>query len=279
MKVLLVKILLLISVSTAALAEDIFSNITNSANSAAIDQCVKNVNHSADDSLNTAVRLYQTGMCHFCVDCDFEADNGYLFLADAPNSGLLKQISTSENYETAHTLVTQAAGLGNREAYYGLAVLRYVSDLSNNRKSKIEILKNENILLEKNNENAKQTKEDSQASVDTLINDIFQKSHKADFSQEIQRYLLLAAKQGYIPAQFALSEVYFKGIGVIPDNVQAYAWAATAVAQNPPFGSLRRDEKAVNLDNIKLNQAEAFAEEYMKKYTSIFDRSSVTVMR
>ncbi len=164
-------------------------------------------------------------------------------------------------------------------AYYGLAVLRYVSELSNNRKSKTEILKNEKILFERNNENSKQTKEDTQASVDTLINDIFQKSHKADFSQEIQRYLLLAAKQGYIPAQFALGEVYFKGIGVAPDNVQAYAWAATAVAQNPPFGSLRRDEKAINLDNIKLNQAEAFAEEYMKKYTNIFDRSSVTVMR
>lgn len=91
--------------------------------------------------------------------------------------------------------------------------------------------------------------------------------------------MLHAAKQGYIPAQFALSEVYFKGIGVVADNVQAYAWAATAVAQNPPFGSLRRDEKAVNLDNIKLNQAEAFAEEYIKKYTSIFDSSSVAVMR
>ncbi|MBT8124406.1 MAG: hypothetical protein KJO81_06235 [Gammaproteobacteria bacterium] len=279
MKVLLVKILLLIFFSTAVLAEDIFSDITNSADSAVIDKCVKDVNQSADDGLDTAERLYQTGMCHFCINCDFEADNGYIFLADVPNSGLLTQISTSENYETANTLITQAAGLGNHEAYYGLAVLRYVSELSNNRKSKTEILKNENILFERNNENSKQTKEDTQASVDTLINDIFQKSHKADFSQEIQRYLLLAAKQGYIPAQFALGEVYFKGIGVAPDNVQAYAWAATAVAQNPPFGSLRRDEKAINLDNIKLNQAEAIAEEYMKKYTNIFDRSSVTVMR
>lgn len=268
-KVFLVKILLLVPISIS-LAEDILSNISDSANSVAIDQCVKDVNQSADDGLDTAARLYKTGMCHFCVDCDFEVDNGYLFLADVPNSGILKNISSSENYVTAHLLITQAAGLGNSEAYYGLAVLQYVSDLSNNRRPKTDIF---------NNEYTKQTKEDAQTLVGALTKDVFQKSDKKDFSQEIQRYLLLAAKQGYIPAQFALSEVYFKGIGVVPDNVQAYAWAATAVAQNPPFGSLRRDEKAINLDNIKLNQAEAFAEEYMKKYTSIFDRSSVTVMR
>ena len=61
--------------------------------------------------------------------------------------------------------------------------------------------------------------------------------------------------------------------------MKAYAWAATAVAQNPPFGSLRRDEKAENLDDVELNKAEAIAEQYMKSYTNIFDRSSVTVMR
>jgi TPR repeat protein len=32
------------------------------------------------------------------------------------------------------------------------------------------------------------------------------------FSEEIYEYLLIAAKQGYLPAQFALSEAYFNGL-------------------------------------------------------------------
>lgn len=172
-KIIFVKVLLLIFVSNDALAEDIFSRINNSADSAVIDQCVKDVNQSADDGLDTAARLYQTGMCHFCIDCDFDIDNGKLFLADVPNSELLKQISTSQNYETAHTLISQAAGLGNREAYYALTVMRYVSDLSNNRKSETEISKSEKIGL---------TEDDTQNPVDISIKDIFLKSQKADFS-------------------------------------------------------------------------------------------------
>ena len=108
---------------------------------------------------------------------------------------------------------------------------------------------------------------------------MYQKQHRKDFSVDIHRNLLVAAKQGYIPAQFALSEIYYNGIGVSPNVIQAYAWAATAVAQNPPFGSIRRDEKAAKLNALELNEADAIAEEYMKKYTAIFDSASFTVMR
>lgn len=66
---------------------------------------------------------------------------------------------------------------------------------------------------------------------------------------------------------------------VLTVGVKAYAWAATAVAQSPLFGSLRRNGKAVNLDDVELNEAESITEQYMKKNTNIFNRSSVTVMR
>ena len=76
-----------------------------------------------------------------------------------------------------------------------------------------------------------------------------------------------------------LSQVYSRGVGVAPDKVKAYAWAATAVAQNPPFGSDRRDVHALNMDTSELFEAESLADQYMKEYTNIFDRASVTVMR
>ena len=265
--------------STVVVADNISTKVAAVTNNAAIDQCVKNVNQTADDSLHTADRLYQTGMCHFCVECEFETDNGRLFLVNAKNNGSLQGQLTYEAYETAHRLISQAAGLGNHKAYYGLAVLLYISDLTKNRLSKTEISKYKTDLYRNTVKNEKLTEKELQQSIDIITQRIYEKNNKQGFSPEIHKHLLVAAKQGYMPAQFALSEVYFRGIGVTPDGVQAYAWAATAVAQNPPFGSFRRDEKAVHLDQVKLNEAESIAEEYMKKHTNIFDSSSVTVMR
>ena len=277
-RVFITKILLLISVSTVVAEDGLFSKIVDSADTIVIEQCVKNVNQTADDVLDTAARLYHTGMCHFCATCDLKADNGQLFLVDTVDSSI-KIILSTQAYKTAHKLISQATVLDSREAFYGLAVLQYALELGKNRQSEIGIADSKNITLGKLDISQEQNKGEIQDLNDNLVEVIFKKSHKTDFSSKIYEYLLVAAKSGYVPAQFAISEVYFKGIGVIPDEVQAYAWAATAVAQNPPFGSQRRDEKAVNLDNIELNEAESFAEEYIRKYTDIFDHSPVTVMR
>ena len=200
-----------------------------------------------------------------------------MFSVDTVDSSV-KTILSAQTYQTAHSLISQAADLDNREAYYGLAVLQFTLELSKNRQSEIKFTDN-NISVDNLELSQEQIKSDSQEIRDDLIEVVFKKSYKTKFSPQIYQYLLVAAKSGYVPAQFAISEVYFKGIGVIPDEVQAYAWAATAVAQNPPFGSHRRDEKAVGLDNSELNEAESFAEEYMKNYTDLFDYSPVTVMR
>jgi len=266
------------SVTSVAVANEIFSNISVSAENDEINQCVMEVNQTADDDLDTATRLYQTGICYFCIDCNFAVDNGKLFLVSEAENPFAEP-SSIKNYKTAHKLIAQSAGLGNYEAYYGLAILLYISELTEIRQAEDVILKSKAALVSKTkNENEKSEKNEQESS-DNIFTEIIDKSYKSQFSQQIQQYLLLAAKKGYLPAQFALSEVYSKGIGVDKDSVQAYAWVATAVAQNPPFGSARRDEKAAVLDNVKLNQAEAIAEEYMKRYTDIFERASVTVMR
>jgi TPR repeat protein len=264
--------------SLVSASDDLLSKLANH-NNEAIEQCVKDINQSANDSLDTSSRLYHVGMCYFCIECDFVEDNGQIFQADIINISAEDNLELDESYQTAHKLIMQAAGLGNEEAFYGLAVLKYFSDLTKNKKTNTELSEDRvNAFKSKIKEEELSNKE-TQLSVDLLSKRTFKKMNKDGFSEQIHKYLLMAAKQGYLPAQFALSEVYFNGIGVAPDEVEAYAWAATALAQNPPFGSLRRDEKAVNLDDVELNKAEAIAEQYMKSYTNIFDRSSVTVMR
>ena len=264
--------------------EHFLSAIMNGSNEKAIDQCVLEVNKNSDDNLDTATRLYLTGICYFCEGCDLEADNGEIFIAQHSSKFVLDQ-----NYEIAHKLISQAAGLGNAKAYYSLAILTYVQDLNKNRKSRIDItekyissMKNDikqiNYHAVKNSEEII-SEEDTQLRIDKLKSEMYQKQHRKDFSAVIHRNMLVAAKQGYAPAQFALSEIYFNGIGVSPNAIQAYAWAATAVAQNPPFGSIRRDEKATSLNALELTEADAIAEEYMKKHTSIYDSASFTVMR
>jgi hypothetical protein len=265
-----------LATASVVVANDILDKIRDSENTVAINQCVKDINQTADDGLDTGVRLYQTGTCYFCIDCDFDADNGKVFSIESSAANVSNELLSNTNYKTAHKLISQAASLGNGEAYYRLAVLTYFVDLSKNPQF---TSRPETGALRNVSDDANQAQENVQGSSDNLVENIFQTQHKTKFSSDIHKYLLFSAKQGYVPAQFALSEVYFNGVGVIPDEVQAYAWAATAVAQNPPFGSFRRDEKAINLNEIKLNQAESLAEEYMKKYTNIFDRSSVTVMR
>ncbi len=262
-------LLLLISLSAVHAADNFLLAFNNSVEEADIDQCVKELNLSADDSLEAAERFFQVGMCHFCADCELDADNGELFLANVNDNPLVLALST-DRFQTTYKLFSQAAVLGEREAYYGLAVLLYISDLSNKRNSKNEANKNNSAVIESLGSGSNQAENNSQKSIDTLITAVLQETSEPGFSQQIHNNLLASAKLGYLPAQFALSEVYFKGMGVPSDKVQAYAWAATAVSQNPPFGSQRRDDKAANFDNVELNAAEALAEEYMKKYTDLF---------
>ena len=264
--------------SLLSASDDLLSKYFNHSVDA-IEHCIKDINQSADDGLDTSSRLYQVSMCYFCIDCDFVEDNGQLFQVDRFNLTVEDNPDLNENYQTAYKLITQAAGLGNVEAYYGLAVLKYFSDLNKKKKTKTKLSENRINAYKTKIKDEDLLNEETQQSIKKIAKSTYENINKNDFSVEIHKNLLTAAKNGYLPAQFALSEVYFKGIGIAPDEIEAYAWAATAVAQNPPFGSLRRDEKAVNLDDVELNQAEAIAEQYMKNYTNIFDRSSVTVMR
>ena len=254
--------------------ESILSDIAHSSHTKSIEKCVAKINRKPDELLDAGTRLYLTSICYFCVGCNLEEDNGHIF-----GSKYTSDITLDESYDTAYRLMLQAADLGGEQANYGLAVLTYVSELSKNKITKDQIAVKE--IEKKLNENRDEllTKEELNIKVEEIKHEVSTKQHDLDFSNEIHARLLSAAKQGHMPSQFALSQVYSRGVGVTPDKVKAYAWAATAVAQNPPFGSERRDLHAVNMNSSELFEAESLADQYMKKYTNIFDRSSVTVMR
>jgi hypothetical protein len=63
------------TVSLVSASDGLLSKLTNHNNDA-IEQCVKDINQFADDSLDTSLRLYQVGMCYFYIDCDFVEGNG-----------------------------------------------------------------------------------------------------------------------------------------------------------------------------------------------------------
>ncbi len=258
-----------------ASAEGIFSSITQFTNTKAIEKCVAKINRNADESLDTAARLYQTGMCYFCVGCDLDADNGHIFEGNHPTDFTLH-----DSYVTAYKLLQQAADLGNQQANYGLAALIYANDLTKNKITKDKIASQEiEKITQKANAKSSLAEEELNNTIETLKKEVYAKPQNQDFSTEIHVRLLKAAKQGHIPSQFALSQVYSRGVGVKPNKIKAYAWAATAVAQDPPFGSDRRDIHAMYMNTSELFEAESLADRYMKKYTNIFERPSVTVMR
>ena len=266
-------------VTTANAADDNYASPMRELSKENIQECVAAINQQADDALNASQRFYDTAVCYLCSGCDVTSSFGEGF-----QSGSESGISvSSENYEITYKLLKQSAELGNSSANYALALVLYLSSSIDGSLSKDKIYMNEYNKLKDTDEYKKFLVENNSKAIlereKKLENDVFLKKHELDYSAEISIRLLLAAQQGHIPSQFALGEVYSRGIGVAPDKVQAYAWSATAVAQDPPFGSSRRDQLASNMDAFELNEAESLAESYMKQYTSIFDRSSVTVMR
>ena len=256
-------------------AKDILSAITQPSNMKAVEQCVADVNYYQSDALDTAERLYQTSVCYICAGCDLGSDNGHMFEGNQASNFVL-----DNSYTTAFRLMQQAVELGSRQANYGLAILIYVNDLSENKLTKVKIAtKMVGEYIDALDSDEKVTQDEIDKNTEEVIKQVNSKQHELDFKAEIHLRLLSAAQAGYMPSQFALSEVYARGIGVAQNKVNAYAWAATAVAQNPPFGSVRRDSQALEMDSFELNEAEFLAEYFMKRYTDIFDRSSITVMR
>ena len=256
-------------------AEDnVLEQFKQAQNENDVDQCVNKVNEIADDSISTAERLYKTGICYLCVGCDIELDNGGLF-----ENQFSQELLVGNNYETAYKLMQQSADLGSRSGNYGLAVLLFSKNLDESKLTKDKIVVKEFESFKHSEQSQDMDEDGLNKMLAAIKKNIYSKQHDLDFSNEIHVRLLNSARDGYIPAQFALSEVYSSGIGIAPNKVHAYAWAATAVAQNPPFGSDRRDNYAVNLDSFEINEAESLAEQFMKDHTEIFERSSITVMR
>jgi len=260
-------------------ADDDFVSKVEELTEKNIQKCVASVNQQADDASDASQRFYDTAACYLCVGCDITLRYGEGFQSDNVDDLSISE----ENYEISYKLLQQAAELGSNSANYALAIVLYVTSSANGALTKDKIYLHEYEKFKATDEYIELAKESNSEVMlkreSKLRNEVFLKKHEFDYSNEIHMRLLVAAQRGHIASQFALGEVYSRGIGVAPNSVQAYAWSATAVAQDPPFGSARRDQLANNMDAFELNEAESLAESFMKQYTSIFERSSVTVMR
>jgi len=108
------------------------------------------------------------------------------------------------------------------------------------------------------------------------------KNYPTDFSEEItgnvEYWFRAAAEAGHIQAQFYMGALAYHGIGRDINLIESYAWYALAVAQNPPFGKERRDQRAVEITEEELYNAEGLAMEYMRKYSKLYDRPSHTMI-
>lgn len=102
-----------------------------------------------------------------------------------------------------------------------------------------------------------------------------------EFSPTIEELVRKAAESGHIHAQFALAFILVHGIGVPIDEVQAQAWRIVAVAQNSPFGANIRDGSLSQrwLTDEEKMEAQAMAEQYMIKYTNLWDKPSMTIIQ
>ena len=118
-------------------------------------------------------------------------------------------------------------------------------------------------------------------SVDKLREWVNSKRFENEYSPVIEKLIRNAAEQGHIHAQFTLAYILVHGIGVPIDEVQAQAWRIVAVAQNSPFGANIRDgwlSQRWLTDEEKMD-AQSLAEQYMIKYTNLWDEPSVTVIQ
>ncbi|MFK7815585.1 MAG: hypothetical protein AB8B92_04545, partial [Gammaproteobacteria bacterium] len=190
--IIIVSLLLMSYFSLASATDNIFSEIINSTDQAAVDQCVKEINNISEDSLDTAARTYSMGMCHFCIDCNYEIDNGQLFLANNFDSKTLEEVSLSDAYEIAHRLLTQAANLGHRDAYYSLAIMLYVQDLGQSRQYEVQVLEDEQSTQNESSKSNAELEKKSLNSIDTLFGVALLKTNNNGFNQQIHKYLLVA---------------------------------------------------------------------------------------
>lgn len=112
-----------------------------------------------------------------------------------------------------------------------------------------------------------------------LIDEIIAITHPDDFNPTIEQLYRNAAENGHWKAKVELAYVLTLGIGVMPDPIEAYAWLYTAATENPPFGSIARDRLASALTKEELARGRRKGEEFIRKFTKIWDRPSVVIIR
>ncbi len=89
------------------------------------------------------------------------------------------------------------------------------------------------------------------------------------------RPLINLARSGNVEAQFCASVLFEFGLGYERNLPIAYALAAAAVAQNPPFGRERQDSIASKLSWKEQPIAVDYANRIAKIITDLYDNPSV----
>ena len=86
---------------------------------------------------------------------------------------------------------------------------------------------------------------------------------------ESARYYLLAADQGFVPAQKALAYAVGHGMGVTKDRVQAYTWYDIAAQIGDDMGAgLKRDELVEKMSAEDVARAQQIALEWINDFKS-----------
>jgi hypothetical protein len=83
------------------------------------------------------------------------------------------------------------------------------------------------------------------------------------------RWLLIAANQGYGPAQLDIGNCYESGTGVKQDYVEAYKWYKLGTAQNSVIAKVYLDRVILKLNSQQIEEGQKRAESFVPSKTKI----------
>jgi hypothetical protein len=112
-------------------------------------------------------------------------------------------------------------------------------------------------------------------SVYKIVSNVRIDNRKMHVDNQYVRPLMNLARTGSIEAQFCASVLFEYGLGYKQSLPIAYALAAAAVAQNPPFGRERQDSIASKLSWKEQSIAVDYANRITKIITDLYDNPSV----
>jgi len=101
----------------------------------------------------------------------------------------------------------------------------------------------------------------------------------SEFSESWFQRIEALAKKGNLIAQYNMVEINRYGVGTKIDLISAYAWSLVASTVNPPFGKSQTDEMYDNFNFDEKRKAQLLAMKYLRDYSKIYERPSITILQ